>query len=466
MKLKNIQIKNYRSISNVSLDFQSNNDTTSTYGFIGVNEAGKSSLLKAIALKDELFRVSQKDFKDRTEDIEIVFIYLLNDEESEWYQQHFAGKLEEGKVKAWKEIRHSIIYRYDDPTAQLYGLEIVSNDETVRVELDFDEDLKSNNEIPNCVFWTADDKYLISKPINLATFATNPEVTSIPLRNCFLLSGISDIKSSIEALGSDSTEIEHLQNTLGEKVTEHIKAIWPNHPITITFLITNGQIHFHVKDGGNGRAKTTEQRSDGFKQFVSFLLTISAENKNSELENTILLLDEPETHLHPQAQEYLLNELKRVTQNERGNIALYATHSVFMIDKIDLSKNYIVTKKHETTEVLKFNKPVSTYASVIYEVFDIPSSDYHNQLYGKLHEIFQDEDQNDESREFVKNFDTKFLHDKKNLKKDHPLKEEVNGCTLPTYIRNCIHHPDNGNSYTESQLKKSIGLLREYLQFV
>jgi predicted ATP-dependent endonuclease of OLD family len=466
MKLKTIQIKNYRSISNIDLDFQSNNDTTSTYSFIGVNEAGKSSLLKAIALKDMLFTVSQKDFKDRTEDIEIVFSYLLSDKESEWYQQHFSGKLEEGKVKAWKEIRHSIFYSYEDPTAQLYNLDIISNDEAVTVELDIDEDLKGRNEIPNCVFWTADDKYLISKPINLATFAANPEVTSIPLRNCFLLSGITDIKSSIEALGSDSTEIEHLQNTLGEKVTEHIKAIWPNHPITITFLITNGLIHFHVKDGGNGRAKTAEQRSDGFKQFVSFLLTISAENKNSELENTILLLDEPETHLHPQAQEYLLNELKRVTQNERGNIALYATHSIFMIDKIDLSKNYIVAKKHETTEVLKFNKPISTYASVIYEVFDIPSSDYHNQLYGKLHELFQDEDQIDESRELIKTFDTKFLHDEKNLKKDHPFKKVVNGCTLPTYIRNCIHHPDNGNSYTEPQLKKSIGLLREYLQFV
>ena len=37
-----------------------------------------------------------------------------------------------------------------------------------------------------------------------------------------------------------------------------------------------------------------------------------------------------------------------------------------------------------------------------YEVFAIPSTDYHNELYGILHERFQNEDTSAETRERIK----------------------------------------------------------------
>src|SRR5690606_22502428 len=120
----------------------------------------------------------------------------------------------------------------------------------------------------------------------------------------------------------------------------------PNHPIKITFKIMDGHINFHVKDiDSKGKAQTSDMRSDGFKQFVSFLLTIAAENKNEELKNTILLLDEPETHLQPKAQEYLLTQLIGITNNNKNNIVFFATHSNYMIDKKDLGKYYRIEKK-------------------------------------------------------------------------------------------------------------------------
>lgn len=33
--------------------------------------------------------------------------------------------------------------------------------------------------------------------------------------------------------------------------------------------------------------------------------------------------------------------------------------------------------------------------------------------------------------------------------------------TLPTYIRNAIHHPDSGNVFTEQEMRTSIELLIE-----
>ena len=60
------------------------------------------------------------------------------------------------------------------------------------------------------------------------------------------------------------------------------------------------------------------------------------------------------------------------------------------------------------------------------------------------------------------NFDTSFLANDKKLKKDKPWKGKANQATLPTYIRNCIHHSDNGDKYKVDELRKSIELLRSY----
>ena len=71
MLLKSIQIKNYRSIEDLSLETTVLDDNTYSYGLIGVNEAGKSSILKALALKEGLITLSSKDFRDKSLNIEI-----------------------------------------------------------------------------------------------------------------------------------------------------------------------------------------------------------------------------------------------------------------------------------------------------------------------------------------------------------------------------------------------------------
>ena len=54
MRLQKIIIENYRSIKEVSIEIAKRKDSSFAYGFIGINEAGKSSILKAIGLKDGL----------------------------------------------------------------------------------------------------------------------------------------------------------------------------------------------------------------------------------------------------------------------------------------------------------------------------------------------------------------------------------------------------------------------------
>lgn len=461
MKLSDIWIYNFRSIDEVNVPCEPLEDGSVTLGLIGLNEAGKSSILKAVALFNSKSPLTAKDFYDRDSDISVDLVYELEEQELPQIHAYIQSKLPEVGFSPEKYSNMVVYFATHFKTPGVAPSLLIGLD-----PMDGETDWFTVDEfpagfVPKPIFWTAADKYLISHPISLSQFAPNPLEVSVPLRNCFLLAGITDIPRAIAGLQQDSTENEFLVRKLGKSVTEHIRAVWPNHPIEITFLINGDFINFHVKDLGADRPKTADQRSDGFRQFISFLLTVSAQNKNQELSRAILLLDEPETHLHPLAQEHLLKELIRLTSNDRENVVIFATHSNYMIDKKDLSRNFRVCKEDGKTQVKELDKRVATYASVTYEVFDIASSDFHNELYAKLHESYQDEDAGDSKRALLKNFDDAVLHKKMGYPQDRPWKKSPNQVTLPTYVRNCIHHPDNGDTFDDEVLRTSIDHLRK-----
>ena len=96
---------------------------------------------------------------------------------------------------------------------------------------------------------------------------------------------------------------------------------------------------------------------------------LSIENNNDELYKTVLLIDEPEVHLHPPAQISLLNELIKITSNDRNNLLFFATHSNYLIDKTNLDRYFKVFKhNNEYTKIKKIEKKNSTYSEVNYEV--------------------------------------------------------------------------------------------------
>lgn len=480
MKITSITIKNYRSIEEISFDIEAVSDGTFTYGLIGVNEAGKSTILKALALKDGLKNEKgetlplAKDFRDPTQAIEITYTYLLEKKEQQEAKDYLTANAPSADITDidLNSIKYVASFEHNAPSQALEAVEVDSINSENEHKVSIEDHLVTylSERTHKSIFWTAEDRYLISQPINLAQFADTPDDISIPLKNCFALAGIvgqQAIKNKV-ALITESTEREQLKGDLGEKVSDHINTAWPKHPIKITFDISDGLINFHVHDlDTKGKAKTADQRSDGFRQFVSFLLTVSAQNSNDELSNSMLLLDEPETHLHPQAQEDLLRELVKITQNKRNNVVFFATHSNYMIDKKDLSRNYKVFKKSkkktekEKTELMRFGEKASTYASVTYDVFEISSTDYHNELYDRLRANYGEENSKDAVG--INEFDNGYFFQTKKLKLEYPVKKEKNKATLPTYIRNCIHYPENQDKDFNKQLTESIELLKTYL---
>ena len=58
-------------------------------------------------------------------------------------------------------------------------------------------------------------------------------------------------------------------------------------------------------------------RSDGAKHFLSLILSISVANETDILKNNIIVIDEPEVHMHPSGIRYIREELLKIESIEK-----------------------------------------------------------------------------------------------------------------------------------------------------
>ncbi len=474
MKLNSITIENYRSIENATLEIKEI-EGGYTYTLIGINESGKSSFLKAISLKDGLEPVINQDFFDSGKPISITFNYTFTDEE----QKLIKDKLIEGGISndsagsyAIEEVEIIVFVEPVEPTSIKKKIEVVLKDKDSKKAAVPEEKTTIKNFLEEqllntvlelahkVVFWKSEQRFLITEPINLEEFLKSPETISIPLINCFELAGIKSLEEEIAKIRSNPAEVKNLANKLSDKVSEHIKRVWPGHPVRIEFQIDNMSLSFLIEDDGvKYSAKVTAQRSDGFRQFISFLLTVSAQHVSGRLSNSILLLDEPETHLHPTGQENLMDELVNITLGKFNNVCIFATHSNYMIDKKHLDRCFRLVKEgNQKTEIIPIDGKASSYAEVNYIVFGIATTDYHNELYGFLQErdgLLTEKD----FEPYLEKKGIKIDRDYHKIQKDGNINKYK--VTLPTYIRHLIHHPENTNNkaFSRGELDQSIKLL-------
>lgn len=477
MKLEKIKIENYKSIESLEFEIKEINGSY-TYSLLGINESGKSSFLNAISLISTNNLNYHLDYFDPLSPVVLKLFYCLTESEIkiinkditdyEKFDKKITDSININNIEIEYsfepndsvELTKSVLFNFSQsifPDYTLKAGELFKKTQTEADLEDFDLTLYFETHysdyflerVHHTVFWKSSRQYLLLDDIDLNEFSKSPKEISIPLFNCFLLSGISESKINFEISKLNTlVAINSLQSKLSELTTKHINKVWPEHPISISFQINNNKISLLIEDNDvKFQPKTTGQRSDGFKQFISFLLTVSAENYNKKLNNTILLIDEPETHLHPPAQINLLEELIKITQNMNNNILFFATHSNYLIDKVNLDRNYkVIKEENKKTSINKIERKTSTYSEVNYEIFGILNNDYHNELYG-----------------FIESEDKSKLGGLKKSKKwiDSRDKKEKD-VSLSEYIRHSIHHPENilNKKFTESDLKTSIKELK------
>ena len=413
MILKKITIKNFKSIRD-EISFEIKEIANKKcFVLLGINESGKSNILEAISLLSDGEKVNyDTDCNNKAEEVgeDIVITYELEITNHEYYEKEFIEEeLEENLVKnititkIEKQIKIQtdntrscgfLIYIKDNEkefgkyiiNKENQGIEI-KTEENVEEDEDGETNVLDKNKlktfleenfkkifdwrIPKVVFWKSSrEKYLINKPIDLNTFKENPS-TSIPLLNCFRITniGYSEIKNKIETISNSAAKNLALKETLSKEVTKYINRVWPEHKINIKFEINNMQLSFFVEEKDDTIPKyEVNQRSDGFKHFVSILLNLSVENTTGALRNKIILLDEPEVHLHPSGVKFLRDELLKISGN---NYVFFATHSIFMADKKNLDRHFSIKKKEGVTSLEAIEKDNPYKEEVLYEALGI-----------------------------------------------------------------------------------------------
>jgi predicted ATP-dependent endonuclease of OLD family len=212
--------------------------------------------------------------------------------------------------------------------------------------------------LPRVVFWEYDEKYLQESRINLEELLQQKDFANIsrPLVNIFRISfgikSFDDIKAKIKEAQRDGNERSRISDQLTESVNNFLKNIWIDYDQKIKITIEENELRVAIFDPGKKHASyySLIERSQGCRTFISFLLTIGAEANERVLKNTILLLDEPETHLHPSGVKFMLKELIKISEAE-NNIVFYATHSMFMIDRNNFDRHIIIKKDNEISKL-------------------------------------------------------------------------------------------------------------------
>lgn len=209
-----------------------------------------------------------------------------------------------------------------------------------------------------------------------------------------------------------------------------------------------------------------DKYSSGEQEMILRMLPITTPDPNI----TTVIYDEPETGLHPKWQLQFLHLVKTLcgVNGKTGRQLFVATHSENILKSAIYDKDALIIRmsrkdgKIECMPVEQCDRALNriTFAELQYLIFDIPSYEYVNELFGYLSEI--------KEIKTVKGVDNYIISSRYYEEKKHKKERqygETTYYTLPVYIRNKYHHPEQEfDEINEVQLRESIQLLRDIIK--
>lgn len=468
MFIKTIQIKNYKlfspdeyfEISDLNIP-DGQNSGSGLNIFVGENGCGKSTLLDAFAMpyvsyKTDSFSIS--DINNPNEKVEInIFTNQVYDYKGTMPNSNLKGKgfAFKGGIRSRgnKEFLSSIVVT-DQQYIRADG-ETKPKDNTPDLRLSVNNPWSGSrfNEIEylildkNRTFQTRKGTYndtrfdRIMEDLNYQYIQkeNNPTDCNDSLKEVKNLENKGVIVGIAEAIAKFN---EISGNQLKLKLIDNWK------PFTNAFFGT---------DKENLQSIPLNQLGSGYEMIFSLIYSYYLSKKGNK--KLIVLIDEPELHLHPKLQSDFIELLLEFSKDSQ---IILTTHSPLFIKQAMGNNNVkvkILTKTVNSVVVANPELAVLPYVSaneVNYGAFKLATEEYHNELYERLFGLKATSNN-------IKEFDISFFQMEKNEPKNSPWKGYPNEVSIHTFLRNQIHHQAENGKAEYEQLKLSIEKMREYL---
>lgn len=290
-------------------------------------------------------------------------------------------------------------------------------------------------------------------PTNSATYAggANP----FGLRSNNAVNRISDGLKLLEKLDDDEVAKIFKEN--------HIDEVWCSNEVT-------------KKIDGKEHGYSITNYSSGQQEILLKIKDIRKMASGTDC----VLLDEPETSLHPRWQKEIVNLIKLMISDVDGNSPqiFLATHSEKVLESLIAKDDVLIIRlskqngkiKTEAIDEMDLRLPTPTFAELDYVVFHIPSLDYHDQLFTYFGAFF-DKDTSTAidlkvERKCEKVFGKKKIDEYKKERVNTRFTKVYVTKMLPTYIRDFFHHPNEIVPPTEDELVMSIELMRKLVKYM
>ncbi len=353
MQLVNFSVTNYRSITKAhKINLQ--NITV----LVGRNNEGKSNILMALNVAMETMMQHANH--------ENVHEHLY-----EW-KRDFPVQLQQRKNNLDSIFRLNFRLNHDENTEFFRTTGIRSN-EDIPIELKYGRDNRAKITVPKKGSSSFNDKseqvtaFICERIAINYIQAVRTEDTAMDVIHRLISAELSKLYENTEYKSAEQT-IYNLQEAVYNDIANRILAPLQEFLPQLTNVEIRSRGRRLLWRGfrndfdvilNDGTPTSILYKGDGIKSLVS--LAILKESKN-EVGASIIAIEEPESHLHPEAIHSLVNVIKGISENHQ---VIITTHNPLFVQRNNISNNIIVD--HGTAKPAKNIKEIRELLGVLPE---------------------------------------------------------------------------------------------------
>ena len=302
MKIKNLHIEEYNGLENLDINFESEGKVLDLIVLAGINGSGKTRVLESVLdffYKIEMFYKSQNKIELFYEEIENESIKTAGNIDV------FYNELKNGAKGAFLSPKYLEIKKILKKFPKIIY---------VPTEINFQKVQKAQTNL--------------KKEYSFINIVDSYEIKDIP---SYVATRISKVANEEE---------NFTMGQVRKKVFAEINGIFEILELDVKLSeISKDENSMPIFTDSSGKKFGINELSSGEKQL--FLRTLAI--KMLELENSIIMIDEPELSLHPKWQQKIVDVYRKIGRN---NQIILATHSPHILGSVE-KENIILLEKNE-----------------------------------------------------------------------------------------------------------------------